>query len=469
MTIVDRTCNEVRKDPSGLHSQPVSKPLSEYRSEPAYVLLGDPGAGKSTCFKEERKHTPDAAEEVIEARDFVTFEVANHPEWRNRTLFIDGLDEIRAGSLDGRTALDKVRVRLDALGRPHFRLSCREADWLGPNDWTRLQAVAPEGQLTVLRLDALTLDDARRIVEASHLVEDAGQFMQEVQNRRLQELLFNPQTLELLIEAVGGAGQWPESRLETFELASRQLAEERNKEHKYALRERPSENQLLEDAGRICAMLLLSGTPGVSLLPSGEEHRVEFPPVEQFDPNPERALAGESEALSRRRRLALSCRLFTSVGADYPDGQRFEPVHRHIAEFLAGHYLARQIGAGLPAARVLALITARDGGVVTAHRGLSGWLAAHSAPARQELIDRDPIGVGLYGDIRSFSTKESRALLRALLREGPNLAGPPLAECPRVRATRHQSVGRRVPSQASYQRAERGRSTFSGVPADAAQ
>ncbi len=421
MTIVGRTCTEVRKGQGRLNSQPVSNPLSEYRSEPAYVLLGDPGAGKSTSFREERKRTPAAAEKVIEARDFITFDVADHPEWRNRTLFIDGLDEIRAGSLDGRTALDKVRSRLHTLGKPRFRLSCREADWLGPNDWTRLQEVAPGRELTVLRLDALTLDDAHRIAEASSLVEDAGQFMQEAGERGLQELLLNPQSLELLIEVVCGAGQWPKSRLGVFDLACQRLAKEENEEHRYSLRDPPNEDQVIKDAGRICALLLLSGTPGVNLLPPGEEHHVDYPQVQRFDPIPEGTTAGESEVITRRRRLVLSSRLFRVVGGSYPAGQRFEPVHRHIAEFLAGRYLAQQIRTGLPAARVLALITARDGGVVTAHRGLSGWLAAHSRAARQELLDRDPIGVGLYGDISGFAIDEKRALLQALIREGGRL------------------------------------------------
>jgi hypothetical protein len=117
----------------------------------------------------------------------------------------------------------------------------------------------------------------------------------------------------------------------------------------------------------------------------------------------------------------VSSRLFRSVGDSYPAAQRFEPVHRHIAEFLAGGYLARQIEGGLPAARVVALVTAGDGGVVTAHRGLSGWLAAHSKAARLELFERDPIGVGLYGDIASFSNEETQTLFQALVREGRRL------------------------------------------------
>ena len=59
--------------------------------------------------------------------------------------------------------------------------------------------------------------------------------------------------------------------------------------------------------------------------------------------------------------------------------------------------------------------------MVTEMRGLSAWLAAHCKDARADLIERDPIGVGLYGDIREFSTDEKRALLESLNREGIRL------------------------------------------------
>lgn len=421
MTIVDldRTCTLVppKGDPS---RGAVSTPLSEYRTEPAYVLLGDPGAGKTTCFKRERALEGGSAKRVP-ARQFVGSAASPPPEWRNKTLFIDGLDEIRAGTDEGRTALDRVFRMLQLLRPSRFRLSCREADWLGRNDTNLLEAATPDGQIKVLRLDPLTLEQAKRICEVDKRVVNADQFMRKASERGLGSLVLNPQTLELLIAAVFGAGKWPKSRLETFDLACRQLASEPNIEHKYSLWTRPSEKQVLHNAGRICALLLLSGTPGVSLLPPGEADHVDFPQMEDFDPTPAGMTDGEAAALARVRRLTLASRLFAIAAGSHPAGQRFEPVHRHIAEFLAGRYLAQQVEADLPPARVIALVTAGDGGVVTAHRGLSGWLAAHSTRVRHELIERDPIGIGLYGDTSSFTTEEKRKLLLAMQQEGPRL------------------------------------------------
>ena len=95
---------------------------------------------------------------------------------------------------------------------------------------------------------------------------------------------------------------------------------------------------------------------------------------------------------------------------------RFAPIHRHIAEFLGARRLARIIDEGLPCRRILALISGEDGTPVTQMRGLSSWLAALCTGARSDLIERDPIGVGLYGDICGFSTEEKSALLKSLKR-----------------------------------------------------
>jgi hypothetical protein len=87
--------------------------LSAHRDDSAYVLLGDPGAGKSTAFKCEYEALGGERAHLISARDFLT--LAPRTEWGDKTLFIDGLDEVRTGSSDARTPFDAIRARLDAL------------------------------------------------------------------------------------------------------------------------------------------------------------------------------------------------------------------------------------------------------------------------------------------------------------------------------------------------------------------
>ena len=402
--LVPRTCTEIPPPDADQSRQPDPRPLSAFRSAPAYVLLGDPGAGKTTAFEAESEAVGDGL--YVSARDFLTLSVDSHPEWREKTLFIDGLDEVRAGTDDVRTPFDAIRGRLDELGKPRFRLSCREADWLGANDRDNVASVAPDGAVTVLRLDPLTHEDILSILDAQPEVDSADEFVEEAQNRGVDGLLTNPQSLELLVCAVAEGG-WPESRLDTFERACRQMVREPNKEHRAARRgaATPSPDQLLNAAGRLCAVQLISGIKGYTLGP--DESDSAYPSPEEW--------GGAIEPSVYK--AALDRKLFKAES----DETRLVPVHRHIAEFLGARHLAKLIDGGLPAQRVLALITGADGGVVTEMRGLSAWLAVQCRSARMALIERDPIGVGLYGDLSQFSHDEKRALLNALKHMGGRL------------------------------------------------
>ncbi len=378
---------------------------------PAYALLGDPGSGKSTSFEAERNALEPAAC-LVTARDFLTFDPTVRPDWRGKTLFIDGLDEVRAGSGDARRPLDEIRARLDALGRPPFRLSCREADWLGANDRTNLDRVSPHAGLTVLRLDPLADQDVERILRDHPGIQDAVAFMADAKEKGVGGFLENPQCLSMLADVVTNGGGWPESRLALFERACLRMAREHNDEHDAA---RPtgggafSEEDLLDAAGRLCAVILVADTAGCAIAPGCEDP--DHPHVGRC--------GREYEEPCRR---AVATKLFRAVAEG-----RFQPLHRHVAEFLAGRHLARLVDGGgpdgqdgrrgIPVRRVLALMTGHDGGVVTALRGLSAWLAAESGTARRELVERDPIGVAVYGDVSRFSISEKVALLRSLAGE----------------------------------------------------
>ena len=250
--IVPRTCTTVPPDDAQQRNEARSRPLADFRPASAYVLLGDPGSGKSTSFEAERDALGDEAC-LVTARDFLALDPDAHPEWHGRTLFIDGLDEVRAGGGDARTPLDALRGRLDALGRPRFRLSCREADWLGPNDRTNLARVTPDADLTVLRLDPLEEDDVERILNASSGIDDVRSFMATAREKGVAGLLANPQCLTMLADVVTSGEGWPEGRLQLFEQACRLALREQNEEHRDAERASAAAPAGTRAGRRICA------------------------------------------------------------------------------------------------------------------------------------------------------------------------------------------------------------------------
>ena len=406
---VPRTCTVVPaprpdEDRVGLRlPKQDSRPLGDFRSHDAYVLLGDPGAGKTTAFEDEVKALEDEAYPVVSARDFLELEDPSSVP-TGKTLFIDGLDEIRAGERDARTPFDRIRRRLIKLGRPRFRLSCREADWLGENDRRHLAKVAPGRQVTVLRLDPLTESDIKGVLASRADISDPQEFVSAARDRGVHGLLANPQTLDMLADVVGGGGEWPDSRLDTFEQACLRIVREHNEEHRASMKsgDTTTPDQLLDAAGRVCVVHLLTGTAGFSLLHDGDD-------VNYL--NPDRCDYDSPDVL----RYVLGTKLFK-----VQSGSRLTPIHRHIAEYLAARDLARLVDEqGLPARRIVALMVGDDGTVVTEMRGLSAWFAAQCPAARPHLIDRDPIGVGQYGDVRGFRHQEKRTLLEALGRDVP--------------------------------------------------
>lgn len=413
-TYVERTCTHLGGgvaafEAQGHDSSAEPRALSDFRSEHAYVLLGDAGLGKTTEFRNERAQLGDSAT-YVSARDLVTLEIK--PEWRDKTLFVDGLDEIRAGTADGRTSLDQIRNRLDQLGWPRYRISCREADWLGGNDRRSLESATPGGTVAVLRLDPLG-QRAKHALVASHLeIDDISAFFDEAAQRGLGGMLDNPLTLELLTSAfVHGGETWPQSRRETFELACERMAREHNDEHVAAAGVTPPLEAVLAAAGELAAIQLLAGVEGFSLGP--EDDGSPYVALDRVQPSSTESDDGDAHPL----RYALGTKLFSAP----PDSEavvgwtRRRPFHRHIAEFLGGRHLARLVGRGLPARRVVALMTSpHDGRVVTSLRGLSAWFAAHSDKALNWLINADPVGIGLYGDIAWLTSEQKTRLLRAL-------------------------------------------------------
>ena len=401
MKYVSRTATEYL-DPDD-SSVPHSHPLSDLRSERAYVLLGDPGAGKTTAFKHEAEAV---GAQYATAREFVRGDLDGTLNTEDTVLFIDGLDEMRAGGGDPRSPLDRIVVRLRQLAWRRFRLSCRPHDW-GLTDADALQSLLDGAALPVLLLDPLDSTGIRDVLSGLSEAQtvDTTDFLRQAMDRGLYGLLGNPQLLQLLVRVVA-KGKWPESQAELFEDACRQLVWEQNPEHVDAARRRDASElgteRLLNAAGRLSALFLL--TDARAICRSSMETRNDDLALNEVE-------GGDPDALSR----VLATKLFTAQAKG-----RFVPVHAQIAEYLGARFLRNVIEGhiggqgGVPSARVLSLMTGHDGGIVSGLRGLAAWLAALCGEPRKVLVSADPIGVLTYGDVGRFGDDDLATLFRAL-------------------------------------------------------
>jgi hypothetical protein len=392
MVFVPRSVKQLSQLPDG-GSDTEAVGLESLRSVPAWVLLGEPGAGKSEAFKSEAQ----AANGLhLTIAEFVYSDIDE--AWKDKCLFLDGLDEVRA-SATAQSILFQVKSKLRKLGLPNFRIACRAADWYGQSDLEEMIGVSPNGVLPIFTLEPLTASDIKRILEDNFNRSDAEHFIAQAETHGINALLSNPQTLGLTVKALGGQ-TWPSSRDETYRLACEALVQEENRKHRDQTRFQPVlTGVFLESAGQVFAILLLADKSGVALDQSAENDR--FPYWKNLEPSfPEQA------ALTLRTALFVP-----SISND----QRLAPTHRSVAEYLAADWLGKQIDSrGLPLKRVLNLMLGFDGKAVAGLRGLYGWLALKSIKAQHGLIKNDPLTVALYSDPRPMDVEAKRLLLQEI-------------------------------------------------------
>jgi len=392
MVFVPRSVKQLYQLPDG-GSNTEAVGLDSLRSVPAWVLLGEPGAGKSEAFTSEAQSDNSLCLRIAE---FVSSDIDE--AWIDKCLFLDGLDEVRASATTA-SILVQVKSKLRKLGFPNFRIACRAADWYGQSDLEEIIGASPNGKLPTYTLEPLTTADIKRILEDNFNRSDPEDFIAQAKAHGINTLLSNPQTLGLTVKALGGQ-TWPSSRDETYRLACEALVQEENRKHRDQTRFQPVlKGALLEAAGQVFATLLLADKSGVALDRSAQDDR--FPELNDLEPNsPEQA------------KKTLGTAIFVPSTSN---DQRLEPTHRSVAEYLAADWLGKQIDSrGLPLKRVLNLMLGFDGKAVAGLRGLYGWLALKSLKAQHELIKNDPLTVALYSDPHPMEVEAKRLLLHEI-------------------------------------------------------
>jgi len=372
--------------------QPSTVPIDACRHHAAYVLLGEPGSGKTRLFEEEAAALGTAAR-FTTVGDFLRS--ARDVEDRSRILYIDAMDEQRAADGKSQPPLDRLIEKLTELGCPRFRLSCRAADW-HRLDRKALTSTSSDGVVVELQLQPFTEPEIVRFLQHNtpHRPPDPAAFIARAREHGLESMLGNPMLLDLLAQAVAGEA-WPASRGEIFERACRRLAEERNEVHERHAGASDTD-ELLDDAGLLCAVLLLSdaSTYRVTGYDTASVRVADLP-----------ARLGIS---AERIRRVLHTKMF--VGS----AQERHYRHRSIAEFLAARAIAKRLNEGLPVSRIVARMSGTAGGIVDALRGLFGWMASLSASYRDILMHYDILALVYYGDVHGFGTAEKRSVFEAI-------------------------------------------------------
>lgn len=354
------------------------------------IILGDPGIGKTTLLETIGEKD---GYRYIRAGTFVRSSVVS-PPGEGEVFVIDGVDEIASNVPGG--GVEAVLQKLSSFGNPPFILSCREADWRGASD--RIKISDDYGsEPTLLHLQSFDRHDALLFLQQEFPGADAEGVLTGLAERGLEEIYENPLTLRLLGQVAEKHGALPATKVELFEQACQLLILEDNVRHAGADHAKADPADVLLAAGAACASLLLADRTGI-YTGAYSQTPEDYIPIGSLD----------GLALAETLPLALKTRIFKAEGEN-----RFSPIHRIIAEYLGGKWLAACAERGVSHRRLLSLFHFGDS-VPTSLRGLYAWMAQFSSQLAEHCIDADPYGVLLHGDPGKLPLHLARRLLSAV-------------------------------------------------------
>lgn len=306
-----------------------------------------------------------------------------------QTLIIDALDEV-SSQKDG-DAVDLVLRQLGKLGYPCFILACRVADWRSATGLEAIHEQYPEKPLE-LHLEPFKEDDAAAFLSASLGLTTAKVVIGHFNARGLNDLLGNPQTLELIAQ-VAGSGKLPDTRGELFERAIEVL----RIEHRDAKADsQPAREVGLDAAGAAFAGLILTGSEAIVRVSAANIAEGELL-LADISRLPGGAIV----------ETMLGTRLFKADGAD-----RFTYLHRRVGEYLGARWLAKQANTPHKRRRLLSLFHCH-GLVPSSLRGIHAWLAL-DPNLTKAVIAADPMGLIEYGDADELTVDQARSLISVL-------------------------------------------------------
>lgn len=365
-----------------VHQHGRHAPLRDSELDPhqaPIVILGEAGMGKSHLLAQLASQ---AGWHIVRADEIeLVGNVAS------TVMLIDALDETTDAADN---ALKAVLQELKRRSCPPFIISCRASDWSHAKHARWIQAAYGQ-EPTALRLQPLDDEGIQALLRAYLPSEQVITLLSHLERFGLTHWLGNPHTLKLIAESAKH-GKLPVSRSELFRHAVEQLVSEHNdlKTNKaFAIKD------AFELAGAVCAALLLTGHTAISR---------QAQPARSTDVS-----IIELRQLPNTDRIEdlLGTRLFRVL-----DANRFECIHRSIAEYLAAHWLAQEPLSRRTQSRLLAMFH-QQGIVPSGLRGMHAWLCMNPKLA-QRVICMDPAGVIENADLAGLDPASTTLLLEQL-------------------------------------------------------
>ncbi|NMB55395.1 MAG: hypothetical protein GYA15_11895 [Leptolinea sp.] len=393
--------------------------------EPCLVLLGEPGAGKSTELCKLYQLTQ---EKLTNSRNITLyynlnnyssdtllveeiFGNQNFKSWQgdsnNLFLFLDSLDE---GLLTIKQLASTIGAYLakNSNKRLFFRIACRTFDWPISLE-NKLINIWERDQVKVYEIAPLRKMDIAEAAKKENV--DSTSFIEEIIHSEVVPLSIKPITLKLLFTIYKQHQNFPLTKSELYESGCKLLCDEINESRRDAHQFGTlSTLQRLTVAGRIAAVLLLSNRSTIftgtdwgnlpitdlsidSLIGSNEKFDDLVFPITK------------AEVLE-----TLATGLFNSRG-----DERFGFAHQTYAEFAAGWYLAKS---QLTGHQIQSLFFhPGDGGkrIIPQLHETAAWIASYRTDIYDLILQREP-SILLLSDNTSVNEEQRFALVSSLLK-----------------------------------------------------
>ncbi|WGE79634.1 NACHT domain-containing protein [Actinobacillus equuli] len=349
------------------------------------IVLAEPGAGKSYLLDS-------LAEQIGVTKNTANIFIHSNEE-KCSFLVIDGFDElVKIGS----STVIKALIMAKNTSAEKIILSSRSSEW--SEDYTHhCKELFGEKPLLVY-LKPFDEKEQKDLFLHYYPQQNAEQFLEAAANIELTPLLPNPLFLQLFAKSYVENNQCFENRYSAFKLAIEGLAKENNTSHSHDRNILPASKkiELVED---IFTKLMLSGSEGVSLSDLSSD---------RFYPH----IATLNSDINITQ--ILSTQFFLPADGE----EQHRPVHRIVAEYCAGNYLAKKLtsAANLLSLRKILSIIAPNNIVRDELRGLFAWMAvlSENQHIQDSLIDLDPYAILSNGDPALLLPSSKRKLLLKL-------------------------------------------------------